>query len=433
MAIMTGATGISISDIKQDLRDRKTYDQTLAQQKQQMDLAKQQIEAGQVALDYQKNQIAQEEKLTRAKKIGQEYTAQQYQKAISTPNLINEDGTLDINALVGGNFTPDKTQANYEVFAEMYKNEGLTPNATLFAQTQDTLKKMEIRAKLDTLLAYKDSQGLSNKEFNIFLRGGEQSFLGGRLTANLIQELGEDYNGFIERTGFDPEYETTLEKANPFDALGRDKAVEPGLFSPGNIATGLGLASFFIPGGGPLRLIGAGAKVAKPLAVNLLKNVPGGKKAYLEILKTQRKLRDKASKLAAKVDKTDSKDAVKKAEEVVKKKRGRPKGSKNKTPVVALQNRPPKKKTKNKPKEEVVATRKNKPTLQKDKEKKPKKKTKKKTAAEIKAEANKKFNNKNKKEPKKNNAKPKGKPKTAAQIAAEAQRKKKNKNKNSKG
>lgn len=55
MAIMTGATGISISDIKQDLRDRKTYDQTLAQQKQQMDLAKQQIEAGQVALDYQKS------------------------------------------------------------------------------------------------------------------------------------------------------------------------------------------------------------------------------------------------------------------------------------------------------------------------------------------------------------------------------------------
>tara|TARA_R100001163_G_scaffold50968_1_gene38389 strand:+ start:1628 stop:2926 length:1299 start_codon:yes stop_codon:yes gene_type:complete len=429
MAIMTGATGISIPQIKQEVRDRKTYDQTLAQQKQQMELAKQQMEAGQVALDYQKNQIAQEEKVTRAKKIGQEYTAQQYQKAISTPNLIKEDGTLDINGLVGGNFTPDKTQANYEVFAEMYKNEGLTPNATLFAQTQDTLKKMEIRAKLDTLLAYKDSQGLSNKEFNIFLRGGEQSFLGGRLTANLIQELGEDYNGFIERTGFDPEYETTFEKANPFDALGRDKAVEPGLFSPGNIVTGLGLASFLIPGGGPLRLVGMGAKAAKPLAVNLLKNVPGGKKAYLEILKTQRKLRDKASKLATKVDKTDSKDAVKKAEEVVKKKRGRPKGSgkPKEMETVALQNRPP---SKDKPKKKVVATRKNKPTLQKDKEKKPKKKTEKKlTAAQIKAEANKKFNNKNKKEPKKNNAKPKGKPKTAAQIALfEAQRKKKNKN-----
>ena len=49
----------------------------------------------------------------------------------------------------------------------------------------------------------------------------------------------------------------------------------------------------------------------------------------------------------------------------------------NKTPVVALQNRPPKKKTKNKPKEEVVATRKKNPTFQKDKEKIHKKKTKK--------------------------------------------------------
>ena len=226
MAIMTGATGVDFGKIKKNIEQNK--------------LQKQQMDAAQTALDYQKKQIEQQERATNANKIGQEYTAMQFEKALSSPNLINDEGKLEIARLLAGSFTPAKLQGNYQEFSKLYTDKGLTPNPNLFAQTQEQLGVMEARNKLDTLLKYRDSQQLSSKEFNLFLRGGEDSFVGSGVVQNLLNQVGGDYNNFIERTGYEPRFETLSESIIPF----RGPEKESVLGAIGK--TALTVAPFFI-------------------------------------------------------------------------------------------------------------------------------------------------------------------------------------------
>ena len=188
--IRVQATNLDLNQVRKDIQQSKI-------QRQQMDAAR-------TALDYQKKQIEQAEKANNAAQIGQEYTAMQFQKALSPSNLINDDGSLSLESLVGGNFTPDRTQANYEEFAQLYKDKGLTPNPNLFMQTNEQLSLMEGRNKLNQLAEYKINQGLSEKEFNKFLRGDDNVGLG--IVNNLLIQQGGDYNNFIESTGFDPAF-----------------------------------------------------------------------------------------------------------------------------------------------------------------------------------------------------------------------------------
>ena len=255
MAIMTGATGVDFGQIKKNIEQNK--------------LQKQQMDAAQTALDYQKKQIEQQERATNANKIGQEYTAMQFEKALSSPNLINDEGKLEIDRLLAGSFTPDKLQGNYQEFSKLYTDKGLTPNPNLFAQTQEQLGVMEARNKLDTLLKYRDSQQLSSKEFNLFLRGGEDSFVGSGVVQNLLNQVGGDYNNFIERTGYEPRFETLSESIIPF----RGPEKESVLGAIGK--TALTVAPFFIPGGVYIK---GGKLLGKGLAAIATK-LPGGKQA----------------------------------------------------------------------------------------------------------------------------------------------------------
>ena len=252
MAIMTGATGIDLGQIKKNIEQNK--------------LQKQQMDAAQTALEYQKQQIAQQERATNANKIGQEYTAMQFEKALSTPNLIDDEGNLQMEQLVAGNFTPDKLKTNYQEFSKLYTDKGLTPNPNLFAQTQEQLGVMEARNKLDTLLKYRDSQQLSSKEFNLFLRGGENSFVGAGIVQNLLNQVGGDYNNFIERTGYEPRFETFAESVIPFK--GPEKESVLGAIGK----TALTIAPFAFGG-----LYLKGAKLAGKGLLAAARQLPGGK------------------------------------------------------------------------------------------------------------------------------------------------------------
>ena len=252
MAIMTGATGIDLGQIKKNIEQNK--------------LQKQQMDAAQTALDYQKKQIEQQERATNANKIGQEYTAMQFEKALSSPNLIDDEGNLQMEQLVAGNFTPDKLKTNYQEFSKLYTDKGLTPNPNLFAQTQEQLGVMEARNKLDTLLKYRDSQQLSSKEFNLFLRGGENSFVGAGIVQNLLNQVGGDYNNFIERTGYEPRFETFAESVIPFK--GPEKESVLGAIGK----TALTIAPFAFGG-----LYLKGAKLAGKGLLAAARQLPGGK------------------------------------------------------------------------------------------------------------------------------------------------------------
>ena len=253
--IRVQATNLDLNQVRKDIQQSKI-------QRQQMDAAR-------TALDYQKKQIEQQERATNATKVGQEYTAMQFEKALSSPNLINEDGKLQIDQLLAGSFTPDKLQSNYQEFSKLYTDKGLTPNPNLFAQTQEQLSVMEARNKLDTLLKYRDSQQLSAKEFNLFLRGGENNFVGAGIVQNLLNQVGGDYNNFIERTGYKPRFETFAESIIPFKGPEKESV----LGAVGK--TALTVAPFFIPGG---LYIKGGKLVGKGLATIATK-LPGGKKA----------------------------------------------------------------------------------------------------------------------------------------------------------
>jgi len=252
MAIMTGATGVDFGQIKKNIEQNK--------------LQKQQMDAAQTALEYQKQQIAQQERATNANKIGQEYTAMQFEKALSSPNLIDDEGNLQMEQLVAGNFTPDKLKTNYQEFSKLYTDKGLTPNPNLFAQTQEQLGVMEARNKLDTLLKYRDSQQLSSKEFNLFLRGGENSFVGAGIVQNLLNQVGGDYNNFIERTGYEPRFETFAESVIPFK--GPEKESVLGAIGK----TALTIAPFAFGG-----LYLKGAKLAGKGLLAAARQLPGGK------------------------------------------------------------------------------------------------------------------------------------------------------------
>ena len=253
--VKVGKAGIDLGQIKRNIEQTK--------------LQKQQMDAAQTALDYQKKQIEQQERATNANKIGQEYTAMQFEKALSSPNLIDDEGKLQMQQLVAGNFTPDKLKTNYQEFSKLYTDKGLTPNPNLFAQTQEQLSVMEARNKLDTLLKYRDSQQLSSKDFNLFLRGGENSFVGAGIVQNLLNQVGGDYNNFIERTGYEPRFETFGESIIPF----RGPEKESVLGAIGK--TALTVAPFFIPGG---IYIKGGKLLGKGLAAIATK-LPGGKQA----------------------------------------------------------------------------------------------------------------------------------------------------------
>lgn len=253
--IRVQATNLDLNQVRKDIQQSKI-------QRQQMDAAR-------TALDYQKKQIEQQERATNANKIGQEYTAMQFEKALSSPNLIDDEGNLQMEQLVAGNFTPDKLKTNYQEFSKLYTDKGLTPNPNLFAQTQEQLSVMEARNKLDTLLKYRDSQQLSPKEFNLFLRGGENSFVGAGIVQNLLNQVGGDYNNFIERTGYEPRFETFAESVIPF----RGPEKESVLGAIGK--TALTVAPFFIPGGVYIK---GGKLLGKGLAAIATK-LPGGKQA----------------------------------------------------------------------------------------------------------------------------------------------------------
>jgi len=250
--IRVQATNLDLNQVRKDIQQSKI-------QRQQMDAAR-------TALDYQKKQIEQQEKAANATKVGQEYTAMQFEKALSSPSLINEDGKLQIDQLVAGSFTPDKLQNNYQEFSKLYTDKGLTPNPNLFAQTQEQLSVMEARNKLDTLLKYRDAQQLSPKEFNLFLRGGENSFVGSGVVQNLLNQVGGDYNNFIERTGYEPKFKTFLESFIPFQGPEKE-----------TVLGGIGKTALTVA---PLAFGGLylkGAKLAGKGVLAAAKQLPGGK------------------------------------------------------------------------------------------------------------------------------------------------------------
>ncbi len=244
--IRVQATNLDLNQVRKDIQQSKV-------QRQQMDAAR-------TALDYQKKQIEQAEKATNAAQIGQEYTAMQFQKALSPSNLINDDGSLSLEALVGGSFTPDKTEANYEEFAQLYKDKGLTPNPNLFMQTNEQLSLMESRNKLNQLAEYKINQGLSDKEFNELLRGDDNVGLGA--VNNLLLQQGGDYNNFIQSTGFDSEFK------GGFGEQALDFVTNP-------IVTGVASTALLIYG--PGKFLKGGKFILSKAGVPLLKRVIGAK------------------------------------------------------------------------------------------------------------------------------------------------------------
>jgi len=262
--IRVQATNLNLNQVRKDIQQSKI-------QRQQMDAAR-------TALDYQKKQIEQAEKATNAAQIGQEYTAMQFQKALSPSNLINDDGSLSLEALVGGSFTPDKTEANYEEFAQLYKDKGLTPNPNLFMQTNEQLSLMESRNKLNELAEYKINQGLSDKEFNQLLRGDDNVGLGA--VNNLLLQQGGDYNNFIQSTGFDPAFK------GGFGEQALDFATSP-LGS-----TLLTTAAFWI---GPGKFLKGGKFILSKAGVPLLKRVIGAKN-FAKLSKTATGLTAKGKK-----------------------------------------------------------------------------------------------------------------------------------------
>jgi uncharacterized membrane-anchored protein YhcB (DUF1043 family) len=250
--VKVGKAGIDLGQIRRNIQQNK--------------LQKQQMDAAQTALDYQKKQIEQQERATNANKIGQEYTAMQFEKALSAPNLIDDEGNLQMDQLLAGNFTPDKLKTNYQEFSKLYTDKGLTPNPNLFAQTQEQLGVMEARNKLDTLLKYRDSEQLSAKEFNLFLRGGENNFVGAGIVQNLLNQVGGDYNNFIERTGYEPRFETFAESVIPFKGPEKESV----LGAIGKTALTIAPLAF---GGLYLK----GAKLAGKGLLAAARQLPGGK------------------------------------------------------------------------------------------------------------------------------------------------------------
>ena len=160
-----------------------------------------------------------------------------YSKVNSVGDSIYSGGSFDYNPIVGrtfSSFNKDKLMNDALLDA---KSKGVQVSRGVLEQLYSEAQNAEVRHVMKKLGQQKTLSGLDTGEFNVSLRAGEPTFTGPNIIAAMLADsnLGtEEYQVFNDKTGFNPRYETLLEK---LPGAGPDTGVGA---APG-IVTGAGL------------------------------------------------------------------------------------------------------------------------------------------------------------------------------------------------
>ena len=167
-------------------------------------------------------------------------------------NTVGDDiysgGAFDYNPIVDRNFSSFKKDERINKAIDDAKAKGVELDRFNLEKLYADSQNAEVRYIMKKLGQQKTLGGLDAGEFNVSLRSGEDTFTGPNIIASMLADsnLGmEEYQAFNDQTGFNPQYETLMEK---LPGIGPDKGIgaAPGIVG-GTALVGGGAAMY---GGG---------------------------------------------------------------------------------------------------------------------------------------------------------------------------------------
>ena len=135
-----------------------------------------------------------------------------------SPLVFNAEGQLDTNSLVATKYGPGNYNQRMEDYRKQAEIKGVkNPSYAFFNEHFKTSSQNEANQVLNQMLNRKTTKGLSEKDFNISLRGAENTLVGPKYIEMLMTQASPDVaERFAAGTGFDPNYETGFESFMPF-------------------------------------------------------------------------------------------------------------------------------------------------------------------------------------------------------------------------
>jgi hypothetical protein len=171
-----------------------------------------------------------------------------YNEVNTVGDSIYSGGAFDYNPIVDRNFSSFKKDERINKAIDDAKVKGVEVDRFNLEKLYSDSQNAEVRYIMKKLGQQKTLGGLDAGEFNVSLRSGEDTFTGPNIIASMLADsnLGmEEYQAFNDQTGFNPQYETLMEK---LPGIGPDKGVgaAPGIVG-GTALVGGGAAMY---GGG---------------------------------------------------------------------------------------------------------------------------------------------------------------------------------------
>ena len=168
-----------------------------------------------------------------------------YNEVNTVGDSIYSGGIFDYNPIVDRNFSSFKKDERINKAIDDAKAKGVEVDRFNLEKLYSDSQNAEVRYIMKKLGQQKTLGGLDAGEFNVSLRAGEDTFTGPNIIASMLADsnLGmEEYQAFNDQTGFNPQYETLMEK---LPGIGPDKGVgaAPGIVG-GTALVGGGAAMY---------------------------------------------------------------------------------------------------------------------------------------------------------------------------------------------
>jgi len=182
-------------------------------------LAEQRYKASELTYDINRKKQEEADNRLRLSEFTQDYAFDSAQDLYSNPTpLTFTDGKLDINSLLTTSYGPSSYNERMQEYRDAATLSGVeNPSFKWFNDRYGAMQQQEVDQRLEQLISRRTSQGQSAEDFNISLRGPEDTLVGPRYI-NMLLEMASPIvvEKFLASTGFDSEFQTGIERFVPW-------------------------------------------------------------------------------------------------------------------------------------------------------------------------------------------------------------------------